>query len=242
MLGLGRIKPYLPNWMLRFWPDRVAAKYPNLTRGPGCIVDPSCSIVGPTNLGRFVALGPQVFLMHSTIGDYSYLGDRSRLLHAEVGKYCSIASEVHIGMGLHPLSPFVSTHPAFYLRREQRGWRFADRDYRAEFKPSKVGNDVWIGLRGAILDGVTIGDGAVVAAGAVVISDVPAYTIVGGVPAKPIAQRFPPEVAQFLLEFKWWDRSEEWLRQNWHKFHDIESFVREFSPNRAGPGELAGVP
>jgi acetyltransferase-like isoleucine patch superfamily enzyme len=145
----------------------------------------------PSTLGRYVFLGGETFLSHSTVGDYSYLAGRARLNFAEVGKYCSIANDVDLGLGTHPLSPSVSTHPASYLRREWRGWSFADRDYRAEYKPVKVGSDVWIGLRGVVLDGVTVGDGAVIAAGAVVISDIPPYAIVAGVPAKLIRYRFP---------------------------------------------------
>ena len=72
-----------------------------------------------------------------------------------------------------------------------------------------IGNDVWIGYEAVILSGVTIGDGAIVAARAVVTRDVPPYAIVGGVPAKPIRQRFSnPDIAQ-LLELRWWDWPKE---------------------------------
>jgi acetyltransferase-like isoleucine patch superfamily enzyme len=168
------------------------------------------------------------------------VGDRSRLHFAEVGKYCSIASDVHLGLGIHPLSPFVSTHPSLFLRRDWRGWSFADRDYRAEYKPVKIGNDVWIGLRGAIKDGVSIGDGAVVAAGAVVVSDVPPYAIVGGVPAKHIRYRFSPEIIAFLVDFKWWEKGEDWMQKHWQKLHDIEQFFRYFRPDFAAKAPLAG--
>lgn len=97
----------------------------------------------------------------------------SRLHSTEIGRYCSIAADVYLGLGIHPLSPFVSTHPSLYLRRELRGWCFADRDYREEFGSVKIGHDVWIGFRGVVRDGVTVGDGAVIAAGAIVVSDVP---------------------------------------------------------------------
>jgi len=90
-----------------------------------------------------------------------------------------------------------------------------------------VGNDVWIGLRAAVKDSVVVGDGAVVAAGAVVVSDVPPYAIVGGVPAKLIRYRFSPEVIDFLLDLKWWDRNDEWFHENWVKFHDVQKLVAE---------------
>ena len=68
-----------------------------------------------------------------------------------------------------------------------------------------VGNDVWIGYEAVILSGVTIGDGAIVAARSVVTKDVPPYTVVGGVPARPIRRRFGQETIDALLELKWWD-------------------------------------
>ena len=68
-----------------------------------------------------------------------------------------------------------------------------------------IGNDVWIGYEAVILSGVTIGDGAIVAARSVVTRDVPPYTIVGGVPARPIRRRFDQETIDALLELRWWD-------------------------------------
>ena len=68
-----------------------------------------------------------------------------------------------------------------------------------------IGNDVWIGYEAVILSGVTIGDGAIIGARAVVTKDVPPYTIVGGIPAKPIRKRFSDEDIEFLCKIKWWD-------------------------------------
>lgn len=77
-----------------------------------------------------------------------------------------------------------------------------------------IGNDVWIGYEAVILAGVTIGDGAIIGTRAVVTKDVPPYTIVGGVPAKPIKKRFDDETIAQLLRLKWWDWSEEKIAQN----------------------------
>ncbi|TWP45013.1 CatB-related O-acetyltransferase [Lentzea tibetensis] len=68
-----------------------------------------------------------------------------------------------------------------------------------------VGNDVWIGYRAVIMPGVTIGDGAIIATGAVVTSDVPPYTVVGGNPAKVVKERYPKADVERLLRVKWWD-------------------------------------
>jgi acetyltransferase-like isoleucine patch superfamily enzyme len=220
----------MPSSVTAFLADAYTSmRYPDVPRGRGCVVPSSTILAAPSSLGKCVILGKQVLVARSTIGDYSYLRDQCQVRNTEIGKYCSIAFGVHTGLGLHPLSPFVSTHPAFFLRREANGWRFADRDCHPQFKPVKIGNDVWIGLRASIRDGVTVGDGAIIGAGAVVVADVPPYAIVGGTPAKLIRYRFPPDVIEFLLAFKWWDKSPEWIQENWSKFHDIEGFVREFS-------------
>lgn len=77
-----------------------------------------------------------------------------------------------------------------------------------------IGSDVWIGFEAVILGGVTVGDGAVIGARAVVTKDVPPYTIVGGVPAKPIRKRFSDEVISRLLKLQWWNWPEERIRKN----------------------------
>jgi hypothetical protein len=136
-------------------------------------------------------------------------------------------------MGQHPLEPFVSTHPIFYLRGPFAPWNLATRNYRSEYQPTTVGNDVWIGLRAAIRDGAVVGDGAVIAAGAIVTRDVPPYAIVAGVPARIIRYRFTPAIIRSLLAFKWWDRDEPWLRANWLRFHDVERLLREVAPRAA---------
>lgn len=77
-----------------------------------------------------------------------------------------------------------------------------------------VGNDVWIGYEAVIMSGVTIGDGAIVGTRAVVTKDVPPYTIVGGVPAKPIRKRFTDEIISELLKFQWWNWTENKTKKN----------------------------
>ena len=77
-----------------------------------------------------------------------------------------------------------------------------------------IGNDVWIGFEAVILSGVTIGDGAVIGTRAVVTKDVSPYTIVGGVPAKPIRKRFSDDVISELLKLRWWDWSENRIKKN----------------------------
>lgn len=79
---------------------------------------------------------------------------------------------------------------------------------------SVIGNDVWIGFEAVILSGVTIGDGAIIGTRAVVTKDVPPYTIVGGIPAKPIKKRFSEDVISKLLKIQWWNWPENRVKQN----------------------------
>ena len=81
-----------------------------------------------------------------------------------------------------------------------------------------------VGTDAKITGGVTIGDGAIVLAGAVVTKDVPPYSIVGGIPAKIVGNRFDEEDVKFLMKLKWWDKSPEWLSENAKYFNDINYF------------------
>lgn len=131
-------------------------------------------------------------LVDSAFGDYTYIGGHSRVQYTTVGKFCSIAEGVKIGLGVHPLN-LKSTHPAFYS--PQSHWKDEISpeipDDLIEYKRISIGDDVWIGTNAMIIDGVSVGNHAVIAAGAVVTSDVPEYAIVGGVPAKIIKYRKP---------------------------------------------------
>jgi len=106
----------------------------------------------------------------------------------------SVAYGVRIGLPEHPVN-MVSTSPKIYRNIKSK-------DIKDVYFPPIIGNDVWIGANAIILQGVTIGDGAVIAAGAVVTKDVPPYAIVGGVPAKVIKYRFSDDVILKLLEIR----------------------------------------
>jgi len=119
----------------------------------------------------------------------------------EIGAFCSIAPGVlFLCQGDHPTNT-ASTFPF-----QSRTFRTkSNLEYLTSKGPIVVGNDVWIGSRAIVLSGVTIGHGAVIAAGSVVIKDVEPYTLVGGNPAKPIKRRFSDETVAALLEIRWWD-------------------------------------
>ena len=131
-----------------------------------------------------------------------------------------------IGLGKHPTRNFVSTHPAFFSSLGQSQVTFSTESVFEEFAKINIGNDVWIGARAIILDCVNIGDGAIIAACAVVTKDVPDYAVVGGVPAKILRYRFEPNEIKFLKEFTWWDKDISWLRENYYQLHDIKNFIK----------------
>lgn len=152
-------------------------------------------------------------LYHSSIGDYSYIGQNARLIHAHVGKFCSLAGAGAYGMGTHSLD-YISTSSLFTASRNGTRIKWTDKPSYEEFKEIHIGNDVWIGMRVMVMGGVNIGNGAVVAAGAVVTKDVPPYAIVGGVPARVIKYRFPEDVIAKLEASKWWTLDDDTLKSN----------------------------
>lgn len=149
-------------------------------------------------------------LRYSKVGRLTYVSARSTVIHTEIGSFCSIASGVAIGGGAHDLNA-VSTSPVFNKGRNVLGVNFGNIEF-SPYKTTTIGNDVWVGNRAMILQGVTIGDGAVVGAGSVVTKDVEPYTIVAGNPAKVIRKRFDDETVEKLLEIKWWNLPDEQIK------------------------------
>lgn len=169
------------------------------------------------------------------LGYASYIGPNS-FVNARVGRFTSIASSVTTVSGNHPTSKLVSTHPAFFSKKKRCGMTFVDETIFDEvaYADSEnhhvvIGNDVWIGANATILNGVHIGNGAIIAAGAVVVRDVPPYTVVGGVPAKEIKKRFTPEQIDFLQTYEWWNKDLDWLAEKAKYFSDIDLFIEEFN-------------
>lgn len=137
------------------------------------------------------------------IGAFSYIGYNCLIGASTIGRFCSVAPGVSIGLGEHDTTLF-STHPIFY--GSKHGYDIPDGIGvpRSQIPPlTIIGDDVWIGTNAIILRGVKIGKGAVVAANAVVVKDVPPYSIVGGVPAKTIKKRFESSIIEKLTNLDW---------------------------------------
>lgn len=178
-------------------------------------------------------------LTNPQLGQYSYIGDNSVIADPEtsIGKFCSIAGYVNIGTTFHPKN-FLSTHPFQYLVLDNgeisnKGFVVhIPHDNLAKFKysqPCIIGNDVWIGVYSVIMDGVTIGDGAIIGANSTITKDVPPYAIVVG-SNRIIGYRFSPEIIKQLLELKWWDLDEKYLYDL--PFNDINECIKKLKAIR----------
>ncbi len=172
---------------------------------------------------KTAAIRNNVRFYDSSIGRYSYITRNCLVQSAEIGAFCSISEGCFIGMQSHP-AEFVSTSPVFldggnYLKKN-----FASLKYQDTYK-TVIGNDVWIGANVLVKGGVHIGDGAIIAAGAVVTHDVPPYAIVGGVPAKLIRYRFSEDIIKKISDSKWWEYSEERLCEAASNFNSPEVFT-----------------
>lgn len=192
-----------------------------------------------SRFGRFNTLYEHAQLIGVDIGDMSYVAWGARVANATIGKYCCIGPECLIGLGRHPSSRFVSSHPAFYSIRKQSQVSYVDDQKFEEYQQISIGNDVWIGARAIILDGACIGDGAIVASGAVVSGTVPPYAVVGGVPAKVIRYRFDETTIEQLLRSRWWDLSFDVLRSNSAAFASQDAFCEWQS--KSARAELKGA-
>lgn len=186
------------------------------------------------------SVGDSSVLRNSYMGRGAYVGRNVLLNNVRIGRYTSIADGVCSCLGNHPTYRFVTTHPAFYYDTEpqigftiHKGDALFDGILKYPQNETKyqisIGNDVWIGGHSRILGGVKIGDGAIVAAGAVVTKDVEPYSIVGGVPARHIRYRFDEKEIALLLILKWWDWPEEKIINNYRDFSNIESFYVKYS-------------
>lgn len=158
-------------------------------------------------LGSFVSIDSGSIINHSRIADYTYICRNALIQNTIIGRYCSISHDVICGLGQHPLNLF-STSSLFYRSKNVFGIRVVAEDLDFdEYAPICIGNGVWIGARAIIMDGVRVGNGAVIACGAVVTHDVPPYAIVAGVPAKVIKFRATEEDILQYEKAEWWHRN-----------------------------------
>jgi hypothetical protein len=184
---------------------------------------PDCEIADST-FGAYVEIGRGSRVRHSDFGDYAYCDRYADLANTSVGKFANLAAFTRIGPTDHPMDRASQHH---FLYRSSQYWLDAADD--AAFFAARaarravLGPDCWIGHGAIVRPEVTVGAGAVVAAGAVVTRDVDPYMIVAGVPAAPLRPRFPSAVAARLLALAWWDWPHARLRQALTEFRTLSA-------------------
>jgi acetyltransferase-like isoleucine patch superfamily enzyme len=170
-----------------------------------------------------------------SIGDWTYGQPTIRAWDArtslKIGKFCSIAAGVTILLGGEHRVDWVSTYPFNILFDAAAGYR----GHPHTKGDVRIGNDVWIGLESVILSGVTIADGAVIAARSVVTKDVPAYAIVAGNPARFVRFRFPEAIVAQLVQIAWWDWPIDKIQEAWPLLlsPNVDAFVEKYSIGHA---------
>lgn len=181
-----------------------------------------------------IKLTKNVWVSGSSIGCNTYIDHDSSLPNCSIGRYCSIGPKVHVVVPTHPTKTFVSTSPVFYSTAKQCGASYVKTNKFNEIlsidgRNAIIGNDVWLGQGVTLIGGIRVGDGAIVAMNAVVTKDVPPYSIVGGVPAKIIKQRFNEEQVNALLKSEWWNKPENWIVEHADYFENIDRFTQLLS-------------
>lgn len=213
---------YALNWMYY----RIRGKRYNIIVGKKVRIHKETSFEGKNRVGEYtnVAL--------SRLGRGSYLGKNCRLTRCDIGRYTSIADEVSLVAGKHPMHEYISTSPMFYSQVYGGGWSYVKQEYFSPYKfvdvgnrwSVKIGSDVWLGRGVKVFEGVTIGDGVVVGAFSLVTKNLEPYGIYVGSPAKLVGYRYDSSIVDLLMEYKWWNKEEVWIKENADLFRDIEAF------------------
>lgn len=193
-------------------------------------IDPTAEVRDCT-LGRYTEIGARTSVIETTMADYSYVVNDADIIYTSIGKFCSIAAHTRINPGNHPTWRASQHHFSY-----RAAAYFDDAEDDADFfdwrrsTPVSIGHDTWIGHGAIILAGRNIGIGSIVAAGAVVTKDVAPYSVVAGVPARPVKQRFVDSIALRLQELAWWDWPHDILRQRLGDFQrlPIEAFLEKY--------------
>ena len=184
-------------------------------------------------------VGSDTVIRSSNFGKYSYVANNCNIVKLNCGKFCSIGSHVTCGLGQHPKS-FVSSHPIFYnkyafdfMDNKLAYHSFNSHGYTDDLKKwhVEIKNDVWVGNNVTFVDGISVGNGAIIGANSLVTKNVADYSIVAGSPAKILGYRFEPQIIKSLLHLKWWDWEDATVHSYIHLFDNPEKLIEEITNN-----------
>lgn len=164
---------------------------------------------------------------NSIMDKHSFCGYNCEISNCEIGSFVSIANNVIIGGGVHPMD-WVGMSPVFYKGRDSVRKKFSTFE-RLSPQKTIIGNDVWIGNNVLIKQGINIGHGAVIGMGSVITKDVESYSVVAGVPGKVIKKRFKDDVIKALLEIEWWNFPEDKLELYAIYIKNPKIFIEKYS-------------
>lgn len=198
--------------------------------GPDPYLHPG-AVVRNSRLGSFVEIGEGTHILESVMDDYSYTARYADIAYSVLGKFVNVAAFTRLNPGEHPYHRASLHH---FMYRSSYYWPGVPDeaevfDWRRS-RPVRVGHDTWIGHGAVIMKGVTIGNGAIIAAKAVVTKDVEPYAVVAGTPAKFIKWRHPRAVADRLQALAWWDWPHDRLHDALPDFRALsaEAFLEKY--------------
>lgn len=180
------------------------------------------SIVDDTVLHGDNGVGHYTQIYNSSLGKHSYVNNNSFVGNCKIGNFTSIGPSCVIGIGTHPTRAIATTSPKIYNKG-----LLSDTTFFEHKEEVTIGSDVWIGANVTICQGLSIGDGAIIGANSIVTTDIPSFTVYAGTPARFIRKRFTDRQIEQLLDLKWWDKSDDWIRDNIERFKDIDTFFKQ---------------
>ncbi len=206
-------------------------------------MDRAANAAGRVEVEEPARLSNTVFNGPCTLGAFTYFNHGAEVANADIGRYCSIGQRALIGPGEH-WTDYVTTHP---IGADPSGFSAgmstsslyrsvmmtAASGARAPRGRTSIGHDVWIGANAVVMQGVSVGVGAVIGAGAIVTRDVEPFAVVAGSPARLLRHRLAPELQAAVLASRWWTL--ELSRLPVRDYSDVRGFLRELAARRPGP-------